>query len=387
MNNKSSLRSSKQKAGSAAVVTALTLAIVPAAMADTTWISTSSTAWATTGNWTGGVLPSAGATTLAIYADSSTIQHSVDLGGFGRVATGIRFDAFSGGSGFVFSSSSNPGPGWFLRAGGTANGIINNDDNTQTFNVPMKLTTSAGGVGAGAAMTFNAAGGNLLFNGVNQSSAPWTINLNGASALTLTAAAGKTITIGTTSGGQIVNTNTGTFSGLIKNGAGKLVLGGTAANTFVGTNVIQQGTITAAKVDALGSGNALKVTGTSTFETGGLNQHIGPMDLQGNLTIDLANSGTVSIDDSKAFDWTSFNLTIINFTLGSSTLQFGTDNTGLTQAQLDDIVFADFGNAHGQIDATGLVTPVPVPEPSTLALGLFGGIGMMFLFRRVRGEK
>jgi len=108
-------------------------------------------------------------------------------------------------------------------------------------------------------MTWNAAAGNLVFNGNNAAPAtPWTINLNGASALTIDGA--YNISVGTSGPGQIVNTE-GTTTGIIKNGTGTLFLGGTAANTFTGANALNDGTITAGKADALGAGNALIMTG------------------------------------------------------------------------------------------------------------------------------
>ncbi|MDB6124099.1 MAG: hypothetical protein JWQ71_3092 [Pedosphaera sp.] len=354
-------------------------------LADTTWISTSSTTFSTAGNWNNG-LPSTGPQ-LGIFADSATIQHTLDVAGTARVAIGFRFDAFAGGGGFIFNSSSSPGPGIILRAGGTANGIINNDDNTQTFNVPIKLTSNLGSQGAGAAMVFNAvtANSHMIFNGVNQSSAPWTINLNGATNLTFTGSGN--ITVGSSGGGAIVNTNTGANGGLIKSGSGRLTLGGTLANTFIGGNVINQGTVTAAKVNALGSGNALKMTG-GTFETGGLDQTLGTLDLAGNATIDLGNGvSNLKFSNSSLFDWTTFTLTFLNYTAGSDTIQFGTDNTGLTQDQLNQIIFGDLGNATAQIDANGFLTPSAVPEPSTIALGVLGGLGVLVGARRKLNRK
>jgi len=40
----------------------------------------------------------------------------------------------------TFNGTAGTVSGFFLRAGGPVNGIINNDDNAQTFNVPIKLT-------------------------------------------------------------------------------------------------------------------------------------------------------------------------------------------------------------------------------------------------------
>lgn len=348
------------------------------AFSQTTWQGTTAT-WSTPANWSAGS-PATGPQ-LAIYPGNATIQ-TLDLaGGTGRVSIGAQFDLFAGGSGYIFNGTAGAVTGFILRSGGTANGIINNDDNTQTFNVPVKLTSSTGIAGPGAAMTFNAAAGNLVFNGNNNApSANWTINLNGATALTFDGSFNTTI--GSSGPGQIVNTNANINpnTSLIKNGTGTLTLGGTAANTFVGVNLINAGTLFAAKVDALGSGNSLVMSG-GTFATGGLNQNLGTLDLDGSATLDLgAGNSAASFGNSSALDWGAFNLNISNWTAGNDTLRFGTDSTGLTSSQLALIRFTDFGNASGQIDASGFIAPVP--EPSMIALSVLGGLGLLVAFRR-----
>jgi autotransporter-associated beta strand protein len=315
------------------------------------------------------------------------LVRSLNLAGAtGRVSIGQQFDNSAGSVGYTFSGTAGSVVGFFLRAGGTVNGgvggIVNNDHNVQTFNVPIKLTSSSGIAGAGAAMTFNAAAGNLVFNGNNDApAAPWSINLNGASALTFDGSFNTVI--GSSGPGQIVNTNVGTTSGLIKNGSGILTLGGTAANTFVGVNTINAGTVLAGKANAFGAGNALVMTG-GTFNTGGLNQSLGTLDLEGIATLDLGSGASaVSFADSSAVSWGNFTLSINNWTQGTDTLRFGTDSAGLTPTQLGHIVFPDLaGSPTAQLDPTGFITPVP--EPSVLALGLVGGFGALAAYRRRR---
>jgi autotransporter-associated beta strand protein len=350
----------------------------PALYAQTTWQGANAT-WSTAGNWSAGS-PATGPQ-LAIYPGNATIQ-TLDLaGGTGRVSIGARFDLFPGGSGYTFNGTAGSVAGFFPRSGGTVNGIVNNDDNTQTFNVPIKLTSSGGVAGPGAAMMFNAAAGPMVFNGTGSTFA-WTINLNGASALTFDGS--FNITVGSSGQGAIVNTNSpaNPTTGLIKNGSGTLTLGGTAANTFVGVNTINAGMILAGKVNALGSGNALVASG-GTFNTGGLNQTLGTLDLDGSVTLDLGSGASaVSFANSSALDWSTFILNISNWTLGIDTLRFGTDATGLTAGQLALMNFSDLGNLPGQIDANGYVTPASIPEPGTAALLVFGFAGL-FIWRRM----
>src|SRR5688572_26035060 len=155
----------------------------PTGRSQTTWQGTTAT-WSTAANWSAGS-PATGPQ-LAIYPGNATIQ-TLDLAGAtGRVSLGQQFDFFAGGIGYTFNGTAGSVVGFFPRAGGAVNGIINNDDSTQTYNVPIKLTSNSGIAGAGAAMIWNAAAGNMVFNGNNNApAAPWTINLNGASALTI----------------------------------------------------------------------------------------------------------------------------------------------------------------------------------------------------------
>jgi autotransporter-associated beta strand protein len=365
-----------------AIAVGIALAL-SSAVGQTTWQGANAT-WSTAGNWSAGS-PATGPQ-LAIYPGNATIQ-SLDLaGGTGRVSIGARFDLFAGGSGYTFFGTAGTVIGFIPRAGGTVNGILNNDDNTQTFNVPIKLTSSTGVAGPGAAMTFNAAAGSMIFNGNNTTpAANWTINLNGATALTFDGA--FNITIGSSGPGQIVNTNSpaNPNTGLIKNGIGTLTLGGTAANTFTGVNKINAGLLLAAKVNALGSGNALVMSG-GTFGTGGLNQSLGTLDLDGTATLDLGSGASaVSFANSSAIDWSAFNLNIANWTVGVDTIRFGTDNSGLTQSQLDHIIFTDLDNATAQIDPSGFISPVAVPEPQSVVMFLIGIAGLMWINRnRVR---
>jgi len=342
---------------------------------DTAWKSTSSSDWTLVANWTNSP-PSVGPQ-LAIHPGTATLQRSVFLGGsIGRETLGMRFDLTAGGVGYTFAGLPAVS-GFFVRAGGTVNGIVNNDDSTQTFNVPIKLLDNSGLAGSGAAMTWNAAAGNMVFNGNNTAPAtPWTINLNGASALTIDGA--FNVSVGTSGAGQIVNT-AGGATGIIKNGTGTLFLGGTAANTFSGVNTLNAGRITAGKADALGAGNAL-VMAVGTFEPGGFNQMLGTLDLDGAATLDFGTgAAAVSFANSSTLDWGSASLIVANWTSGVDTLRFGTDDTGLTEWQLHHIYFPDSGFNFAGIDANGYI--VPIPEPGTTAM-VVGGLSLLLLGRR-----
>ena len=352
----------------------LTLAAISSS-GTTAWKSTSSGDWTLVANWTNNP-PSVGPQ-LGIYPGTATLQKTISLGGsIGRETLGIQFTPIAGGAGYTFVGLPSVS-GFFVRAGGTANGIINNDDSTQTFNVPIKLLDNSGLAGPGAAMTWNAAAGSMVFNGNNVAPAtPWTINLNGASALTIDGA--FNISVGTTGPGQIVNTESGT-TGIIKNGTGTLFLGGTAANTFSGVNTLNAGKITAGKADALGAGNALIMAG-GTFEPGGFSQTLGTLDLDGTATLDFgASAAAISFANSSGLDWGAATLNILNWTPGVDTLRFGADNTGLTEAQLSNMHFVGPGFDYVSIDANGYI--LVIPEPSATGL-VIAGLSLLIFGKR-----
>ena len=177
----------------------------------------------------------------------------------------------------IFSSGSQQ---LNLRAGGTPNGIQNDETATQTINAPILLYSATGGTGSGASQTWNAASGALVFSG-SYNAGLATVNLQGG---TLTIDGGFNTTIGTGTGrGDIAN------GSLIKNGTGTLTLGGTRANTYTGTTTVNAGTVQAGKVNAFGTGQLLLNGGTAA--SGGFNQTIGALNLQGSAHLDLSPIG------------------------------------------------------------------------------------------------
>ncbi len=340
---------------------------------DTTWTAGANTGlFSTAGNWNNG-LPSTGPQ-LAIFFGDALLNpiRTIDIAGTPRNSIGLRFDFTAADDGFTFTTANTAlNVGLQSRSGGV-NGVLNNDNSVQTFNVPFRMFSSAGASGAGASQTFNAAAGDLVFSGVYPGTTTnATINNNGG---TLTVDGAFNTTIGTSGRGDIVNTG-----GLIKNGTGNLTLGGSLPNTYSGGTTVNAGRLIANKANALGTG-PLTLNG-GILETGGFSQMLGTLDLNSGSTIDLgAGDSDLVFADSDSLDWNNSVLTILNWTAGVDTIRVGTDGTGF-DTQVSLFRFADFGNAPGQIDANGFVTPAPIPEPSTVALGLLGGLAL-FLSRR-----
>ena len=120
---------------------------------------------------------------------------------------------------------------------------------------------------------------------------------------------------------------------LIKAGDGTASLG--ADNSFSGTVTVNAGTL------ALGADSALD-SNTITLNGGGLDMGV-VSNTVGTLTVGASGgtlvpgTGTLLFADSSAISWTGI-LTLTN-TLVEGTVRFGTDDSGLTQAQLDAIQY------------------------------------------------
>ena len=278
----------------------LLLAQTSNAVTNFTWTGASSGLFSTAGNW---LVDQPAPSTLAPRAPSAAngddftifqggvATRTVDLASTARNVRGIRFDSVAGANAFTFSAAgattSATSFGFNLRT----DGILNNDNDVQTFNTPVKLFTLAGGTPALATLfTFNntLAGGGLTFSGTWSSgiAGKETVNMNGGT-LIIDGVASTTTTIGT-SGGGIVS---GAGSVLVKNGVGSLVLGGTAANTYSGGTIINDGSVTAGKINALGSSAAYLAVNGGTLDIGANNQTVGAFTNAGGT---INGSGTIT---------------------------------------------------------------------------------------------
>jgi autotransporter-associated beta strand protein len=172
-------------------------------------------------------------------------------------------------------------------------------------------------------------------------------------------------------GNSSVQTASG-LTALTKSGTGTLTFSG--ASTYSGTTTIRAGTL------ALGVNNALFSSSPLTMSGGtlALNRHtqtLGLLTITANSVFNFGGSGgTLSFGNSSAQAW-SGTLTIANYNTSSNTLRFGTSAASLTPGQLSAIRFADYGDAGGQIDSLGVITPSAIPEPTTWA-AIVGAIAL-----------
>ena len=164
-----------------------------------------------------------------------------------------------------------------------------------------------------------------------------------------------------------------TDGGVTKEGTGTLTL--SAANNYTGATTIAQGRLQLGTANAINSASALNLIG-GTLDLNGFT----PTSFTQTLTIAGLGASidfgfghltgvTLQFADSSAVSWTS-DLNLLDFSPGTDLLNFGSA-TGLTDAQLTDILLPDF-TATG-LDRSGNVlftadTPATAPEPSVLAL-------------------
>jgi autotransporter-associated beta strand protein len=229
-----------------------------------------------------------------------------------------------------------------------------------------------------------------------------------------------------------VNTISG-VGGITKIGMGDSFLSGN--NSFAGATIVNQGLLQVTSTNALGgtasisvnSGGTLVFVGSSTNRindhaeiilngngsagaqlfTNGNSEHgttnnkpgMGPLTLQSNSIIDLSGGASVlAFDTSSGQTWNPLSsLSIYNYSgalitgNGTDQLYIGSDVTGLTALQLQQISFYSdegltfIGKGGWGLDLDGEVVPVAVPEAATwISAALALGAGAFTQRRKLR---
>ena len=211
------------------------------------------------------------------------------------------------------------------------------------------------------------------------------------------------------SGGTLTVTHVDTYTGTTTINGGVLDINSNATTTgnLAGTTNItlnSGGTLMLSNTGASSSTDRINDSATITmnggiFKTGGLSEHgvtnntagIGALTLQSNSVLNLNNgSSIIAFANSSAQTWSGM-LSIYNWAGspsggGTNQLYFGNDNTGLTAAQLADVIFySDAGNTalgFAQILADGEIVPTAVPEPGTWVAGGLISVALLASARR-----
>lgn len=212
------------------------------------------------------------------------------------------------------------------------------------INTSATAATYQGGVSLGSGSRITATTGNINISGALNGSSH-VLYLGGAQQITLS---GKVSGAG---GNQ-----SGTTTSIYKDGSGTAILSD-ASNDFTGALKILGGTLALGASGVIPDNNAIVLDG-GTLSTAGYSETVGVLNLNSNSSISFASGAhTLAFANSAAQSWAGTTLTIANYEPGTgNVLKFGTDNTGLTAAQLAKINFSGYGTG-ARILSNGEVVP------------------------------
>jgi hypothetical protein len=176
--------------------------------------------------------------------------------------------------------------------------------------------------------------------------------------------------------------------------AATLTVGDSQALTWTSGDIIIAGTLFLNDQNEISNSNGLILNG-GRLDPGGNSQNFGTLATGGTgmsyIDFECGDFVTLNFLDSHTQAWTGV-IDFVNYNGGTGADWNGSGDvinfasqTGLTAAQLSVIEFNGVAN-EAALDSSGnlIQLAAPVPEPSTIALGVLGGLGV-FLMRRKKG--
>jgi autotransporter-associated beta strand protein len=265
-----------------------------------------------------------------------------------------------GGTGGVnFSTSSAFGTGTIAELSGKNPVLASQGTSALTVANPVTLVSAVNMIyvgGATAPTTFSGA---------------WTLPAVGLTS-TLTVNAGSAMTISGAIGGA---------GNLTKAGAGTLIL--TGAATYTGGTTVSAGSLQLGVANALGTTTKLTLSGGTVTLTGATESMTSaPLIVTANSTIDFGGATTEEMDLATSTGWTAGKTLNLNNWNNGDALNFGGTSSGVTSAELGEITFDGGPTGLAGITANGYIVDTATPEPSTMALGVIGGLALLRNIRR-----
>ena len=171
---------------------------------------------------------------------------------------------------------------------------------------------------------------------------PQTWTNNSAGSLTASGALdtlGSLLTVDGTGPSSLAGVISGT-GGIVKNGTGDLILSN--SNTYSGTTTITAGKLALGANNVLPDSTAVSI-GNATLDATTFADTVGTLGITSTATINLGTGAALAFADSSSIDWTGGTLNITGTFVSGVSLRFGTSNTGLTSTQLAKFSGAGLG--------------------------------------------
>ncbi|MBJ7427415.1 MAG: autotransporter-associated beta strand repeat-containing protein, partial [Bacteroidia bacterium] len=326
-----------------------------------------------------GNIARSGDVTVTVSANNLTVGGDIAGGTNKIVKAGVGALALSGASSFTGNLEIDNGDILIATGGSWSSTETYIGNGVQLTNV-CRLLFANSGLSSTRNITINNGNSNTRYIGSTHTSGnstfSGTITNNSTSGVVLTSATGGS----TTFSGIISGSNP-----VIKDGAGAIIL--SAANTYTGSTIIRNGTLSTGAANALPVGSSagtIQSTTTSgnTLTLGAFSigtgttaaNSAGQLDLDVNTIINLptsdANAYSYYFKASNGQTWSATTITINNWvgTAGSTAgtgsdarrIFIGSGATGLNSTQLAKISFTGY-TAGAQILSTGEIVPLGVP--------------------------